>query len=67
MTCEVARKVWGPRVMDKDFNPKLKRWREAHLGEHDTVRRVDPNGEALVWCRKCSGCARCRLGTAMNR
>ena len=25
------------------------------------VRRMDPNGEALVWCRKCSGYARCRL------
>ena len=26
------------------------------------VRRVDPNGEDLVWYRKCSGCARCRVG-----
>ena len=25
------------------------------------VRRVDPNGEAQVWCRKCSGYGRCRL------
>ena len=21
------------------------------------VRRVEPNDDALVWCRKCSGCA----------
>ena len=26
------------------------------------VRRADPSGEALIWCRKCSGCARQRLG-----
>ena len=26
------------------------------------VRRVTPVGEALVWCSKCSGHARCRLG-----
>ena len=26
------------------------------------VRRVDPHGKALVWCRKCSCHARCRLG-----
>ena len=26
------------------------------------VRRVDLNGEALVWCRKCSRYARCHLG-----
>ena len=22
---------------------------------------ISPNAEALVWCKKCSGCARCRL------
>ena len=32
------------------------------------VRREDPTGEASVWCGKCSGCARCRLGRKlMNR
>ena len=32
------------------------------------TRRFDPHGEALVWSRNCSGCARCRLGpTLMNR
>ena len=35
------------------------------MEEHDTVRKVDPNGEALVWCRTCSGCARCLLGPKM--
>ena len=28
---------------------------KTHLAEHDMVRRVDPNGEALVWCRKVFG------------
>ena len=32
------------------------------------VRRVYPHGEALVWCTKCSGYARCRLvPKLMNR
>ena len=31
-----------------EFNSKLKRWRTAHLGGHDMVGRVDPNGEAPV-------------------
>ena len=26
------------------------------------VRRVDRQGEALIWCRKCSGCARHSMG-----
>ena len=29
------------------------------------VRRVDPN--ALIWCRKCSGYARCRLGPKTDK
>ena len=42
-------------------NHKLKICGTAHLGGHDMVRRVDRHGEALTWCRKCSGYARCRL------
>ena len=30
------------------------------------VRRVDRNGQASVWCRKCSGCARQRLGPKID-
>ena len=26
------------------------------------VRRVNRHGEVLIWCRKCSGCARQRMG-----
>ena len=52
-----------------DFNHKLKKGgEEAHLGGYDMVRRVGPTGEALVWCRKCSGYARVRLAPElMNR
>ena len=36
-------------------------WRKTLTKEHDMVRRVDPYGEALVWCKECSGFARWRL------
>ena len=58
----------GPRWPEKDSNHKMKTWGKAQLGGHDMVKRVDPNGETLVWCRKCSGCTRCRLkAKLMNR
>ena len=41
-----------------EVNSKLKIRRKAHLGEHHMVRRVNLNGEAGVWCRKCSEYAR---------
>ena len=33
-----------------------------HLGGHDLVRRMDRQGEVPIWCRKCSGYARQRMG-----
>ena len=32
------------------------------FGGHDMVRIVDRHGEALIWCRKCTGHARRRMG-----
>ena len=32
------------------------------LGSHDLVTRVDRQEEVLIWCRKCSGHARQRMG-----
>ena len=29
---------------------------------HDLVRRIDRQGEVLIWCRECSGFARQRMG-----
>ena len=58
----------GPRGTEEDLNHKLKMCGKAHVEEHGMVRRVDPHGEALLWCRKCSGYARCRLWPMlMNR
>ena len=51
-------KCEGPKVDGNGIQlPSLEDWRQAHLGGPDMVRRVDPNGEALVWCRNCSGYA----------
>ena len=32
------------------------------MGGHDMVRRMDRQGGVLIWCIKCSGCARQRMG-----
>ena len=61
-TCE------GPKWLREDSKHKLGRWSKPHLGAHGMVRRVNRNGEALIWCRKRSGDARQRVGpTLMNR
>ena len=48
----------GPKFLSKS----LGKWRRRHLGGHDLVRRMDRQGEVLIWCRKCSGHARQRMG-----
>ena len=48
-------------VEGKGIQSRVEKMETAQLGELDMIRRVDSNGEALVWCRKCSGDARCRL------
>ena len=35
----------------------VEKWRTVHVREHD----MDPNGNALVWCRECSVYAWCRV------
>ena len=32
------------------------------MGGHDLVRRMERQGEVLIWCRMCSGYARQRMG-----
>ena len=32
------------------------------MGGHELVRRIDKQGKILIWCRKCSSCARQRMG-----
>ena len=51
-------KCTGPKLLSK--GPE--KWRGRHLGGHDLVRRMDRQGEGLIWCRKCSGYARQRMG-----
>ena len=41
----------GPKFLSK----RLENWRRRHRGGHDLVRRIDRQGEVLIWCRKCSG------------
>ena len=48
----------GPRFLSKGLGT----WRRRHLGGHDFVRRVDRQGEVLIWRSKCSGNARQRMG-----
>ena len=51
-------KCTGPKFLSKS----LEKGRRRHLEGHDLVRRMDRKDEVLVWCRKCSGYARQRMG-----
>ena len=55
---EDARKMHRTKILVGNFWKMGKR----HLGGHDFVRRMDRQGEVLIWCRKCSGYARQRMG-----
>ena len=53
----------GPKWLREGSKHKLGRWSKSDLGGHDMVRRVDRHGDALIWCRNCSGYARQKNGT----
>ena len=53
-----ARKMYTTKILVN----KLRKMGGRHLGGHDLVRRMDRQGEALIWCRKCPGYARQRMG-----
>ena len=57
-TYEDARKMHMTEILVKEFG----KWRRRHLGGHDLVRTVDRRRKVLIWCRKCSGYARQRMG-----
>ena len=42
----------------KNLIKKSGQWRRRHLGGHDLVRRMDGQGEVMIWRRKCSGYSR---------
>ena len=46
---------------------KSGKWRKRHLGRHDLVRRVDRQGEVLIWCTKGWGYARQRMGPKLMK
>ena len=48
------------RSSEKMKMPGMCEGPKVHVGGHDRVRRAGPKGEALVWCRNCSGYARRR-------
>ena len=65
---EDAREVSGPKVDGKRPQPQAKQMGKRALGRARHDKMSGSNGEALVWCSKCSGYARCRLGpTSVNR
>ena len=51
----------GPKYLSGN----LGNWRKRHLGGHDLERRMNRQGEILIWCRKCWGHARQRTGTKL--
>ena len=40
---------------------------KLRMGGHDIVRRVGRQGSVLIWCRKCSGFARHRMGMGTKK
>ena len=51
----------GPKFLSKS----LTKWRRRFLGGHDSVGRMHRQGEVLIWCRKCSGYGRQRMGAKL--
>ena len=48
---KMPRQCTGPRYLSKNFGKCGKR----HLGGHDLVRRVDRQGQVIIWCKKLFG------------
>ena len=51
-------KCSGPKYLSE----KIGKWGQRRRRGHDLGRRMDRQGEILIWCRKCSGYARQRMG-----
>ena len=59
---KMPRKCTGQKLFPKSSA----KWRTSHLGGHDLVRRMDREGEVLIWCRKCSRYATQRMGPKLT-
>ena len=44
----------------------LEKMRRRHLEGHDLVRRMDRQGEVLIWCRDVFGICEAKSGTETN-
>ena len=58
---KIQGKCGQPKWMREDSKHKLVRWGKSHLGEHDTVRRVDN------WVQKVFGLFAATTGTKMDQ
>ena len=52
----------GPKFLSTNFG----KWGKRHLGGHDLVRRMDNQGEVLIWCRKMFGLCEAKNGTEID-
>ena len=57
--------MWKRKQTHKDARKMYRRRR--YLGGGDLVRRMDRQGEVLIWRRKCSGFARQRMGPKLMK
>ena len=55
-------KMPGRCTRPKFLSKSLGKLGRRYLGGYDLVRRMDRQAEVLIWCRKCSGYARQRMG-----
>ena len=55
-------KMPGKCTEPKYLSENLGKWWGKYLERHDLVRRVDRQGEVLIWRRKCSSYGRQRMG-----
>ena len=58
-------KMPGKCTFLKYSSEHLGKWGRRHLGGYDLVSIVDRQGEVLIWCRKCSGYVRRRMGAKL--
>ena len=59
-------KMQGKCIRPKNTCQNFGKWRKRHLGGHDKVRRLDRQGEVLIWCRKMNRLCEAKDGTQVD-
>ena len=59
-------KMPGQFTWPKLLSNNLGNYGKRLSGGHDMVRRTDRQGEVLIWCRKCSGYSRQKMGRQVD-